>query len=241
MNKNKHVTRLVFLSMMVALGVVISPILRVEGMCPMAHLINVTCAVMLGPWYALACAFTIGIIRMVCMGIPPLALTGAVFGAFLSGMLYRLSRGKLVWAFLGEVIGTGIIGAILSYPVMTWIWGKTGLTCFFYVPSFIAGTLIGGSLAFLLLKHLQKTKMLSVFQEALGSRAYEGGNTVANDAIGIAFLGLIAALAVSVAVKQLVKAPGILASNLKYLVLAAFVAAAGIYWIKKQKKTGEYS
>ena len=69
------------------------------------------------------------------------------------------------------------------------------------VPSFIAGTLIGGSLAFLLLKHLQKTKMLSVFQEALGSRAYEGGNTVANDAIGIAFLGLIAALAVSVAVK----------------------------------------
>ena len=53
--------------MMVALGVVISPILRVEGMCPMAHLINVTCAVMLGPWYALACAFTIGIIRMVCM------------------------------------------------------------------------------------------------------------------------------------------------------------------------------
>lgn len=124
---------------------------------------------------------------------------------------------------------------------MTWIWGKTGLTWFFYVPSFIAGTLIGGSLAFLLLKHLQKTKMLSVFQEALGSRAYEGGNTVANDAIGIAFLGLIAALAVSVAVKQLVKAPGILASNLKYLVLAAFVAAAGIYWIKKQKKTGEYS
>ena len=62
MNKNKHVTRLVFLSMMVALGVVISPILRVEGMCPMAHLINVTCAVMLGPWYALACAFAIGII-----------------------------------------------------------------------------------------------------------------------------------------------------------------------------------
>ena len=114
MNKNKHVTRLVFLSMMVALGVVISPILRVEGMCPMAHLINVTCAVMLGPWYALACAFTIGIIRMVCMGIPPLALTGAIFGAFLSGMFYRLSRGKLVWAFLGEVIGTGIIGAILS-------------------------------------------------------------------------------------------------------------------------------
>ena len=178
MNKNKHVTRLVFLSMMVALGVVISPILRVEGMCPMAHLINVTCAVMLGPWYALACAFTIGIIRMVCMGIPPLALTGAIFGAFLSGMFYRLSRGKLVWAFLGEVIGTGIIGAILSYPVMTWIWGKTGLTWFFYVPSFIAGTLIGGTIAFVFLAALRRTGMLTKIQRALGARTYDLSNAV---------------------------------------------------------------
>ena len=165
-NSKTHVTKLVFLAMMVALGVVISPILRVEGMCPMAHFINVTCAVMLGPWYAFVCALAIGIIRMVCMGIPPLALTGAVFGAFLSGMLYRLSKGKLVCAFIGEVIGTGIIGAIVSYPVMTLIWGRTGLTWFFYVPSFIAGTLIGGSLAFIFLKHLQKAHMLSTFQTA---------------------------------------------------------------------------
>ena len=123
MNKNKNLTKMVFLAMMVALGVVISPILRVEGMCPMAHFINVTCAVLLGPWYALVCALAIGIIRMAFMGIPPLALTGAIFGAFLSGMLYRLSKGKLVCAFIGEVIGTGIIGAILSYPVMTFLWG----------------------------------------------------------------------------------------------------------------------
>lgn len=68
-NSKTHATKLVFLAMMVALGVVISPILRVEGMCPMAHFINVTCAVMLGPWYAFVCALAIGIIRMVCMGI----------------------------------------------------------------------------------------------------------------------------------------------------------------------------
>ena len=119
MDKNKNLLKMIFLAMMVAIGVVISPILRVEGMCPMAHFINVTCAVFLGPWYAFICALAIGIIRMIFMGIPPLALTGAVFGAFLSGMLYRLSKGKLVCAFLGEVIGTGIIGAIVSYPVMT--------------------------------------------------------------------------------------------------------------------------
>ena len=93
---------------------------------------------MLGPWYAFVCALAIGIIRMVCMGIPPLALTGAVFGAFLSGMLYRLSKGKLVCAFIGEVIGTGIIGAIVSYPVMTLIWGRTDRRqpCFHFLKAF---------------------------------------------------------------------------------------------------------
>ena len=234
-NSKTHATKLVFLAMMVALGVVISPILRVEGMCPMAHFINVTCAVMLGPWYAFVCALAIGIIRMVCMGIPPLALTGAVFGAFLSGMLYRLSKGKLVGAFIGEVIGTGIIGAIVSYPVMTLIWGRTGLTWFFYVPSFIAGTLIGGSLAFIFLKHLQKAHMLSTFQTALGSQVYNNTDTVVNDSLGIAFLGFIGYLASTVAVKQFVAEPGPVAGSIKYIVLLAFVAMAVVYWNTNKK------
>ena len=231
--------KLVFLAMMVALGVVISPILRVEGMCPMAHFINVTCAVLLGPWYAFVCALAIGIIRMAFMGIPPLALTGAVFGAFLSGMLYRLSKGKLVCAFIGEAIGTGIIGAIVSYPVMTFLWGRTGLTWFFYVPSFIAGTLIGGSLAFLFLKHLQKARLLSTFQDALGSKVYEGSDTVANDALGIAFLGFIGYLATLIAVRVFVSSPGPLANSLKYIVLAAFVLGAALYWLVKRPKTAK--
>ena len=155
------------LAMFVALGVVISPILRVEGMCPMAHLINITCAVFLGPFYSLLCALLIGIIRMMVMGIPPLALTGAIFGATLSGVFYKLSKGKIIAAVIGEIIGTGIIGAIVSYPVMTYLWGKEGLTWFFYVPSFICGTLIGGSIAYLLLKRLEVSGVLKKMQEAL--------------------------------------------------------------------------
>ena len=232
MNRNTQVTKLVFLAMMIALGVVISPILRVEGMCPMAHFINVTCAVMLGPWYAFVCALAIGIIRMTCMGIPPLALTGAVFGAFLSGLLYRLSKGRILFAFLGEVIGTGIIGAILSYPVMTFLWGRTGLTWFFYVPSFIAGTLIGGSIGFLFLKHLQKAGLLSVFQAALGSRTFDNGHRAADDAFGIAFLGLIGYLAAVVAVKQFSAEPGPVANSLKYIVLFGCFIIAIIYHFK---------
>ena len=105
--------------------------------------------------------------RMMVMGIPPLALTGAIFGATLSGVFYKLSKGKLIAAVLGEIFGTGIIGAIVSYPVMTYLCGKEGLTWFFYVPSFIMGTLIGGSIAYLLLKRLEVAGALSKMQESL--------------------------------------------------------------------------
>ena len=167
MKKSNKLLRMVTLAMFVAMGVVISPILRVEGMCPMAHLINITCAVFMGPVYSITCAVLIGIIRMMVMGIPPLALTGAVFGAALSGILYRLSKGKIVAAVLGEIFGTGVIGAIVSYPVMTYLWGKEGLTWFFYVPSFIMGTLIGGSIALVLLIHLKHAGVLSKIQSSL--------------------------------------------------------------------------
>ena len=234
--QKEQLTRLTFMGMMIAIGVVISPILRVEGMCPMAHLINITCAVFLGPVYAFLCALIIGIIRMIFMGIPPLALTGAVFGAFLSGMLYRLSKGKLIWAFLGEVIGTGIIAAILSYPVMTWIWGRTGLTWLFYVPSFIAGTLIGGSLAFIMLKQMQKAGLVARFQETLGSEVYSGGSEVLNDAIGIAVLGFIGYLVTVVLVHNFVPEPSAAVEAIKYAVLAAFLAAGAMYWMKNKER-----
>lgn len=170
MKNSKGLLKMVMLSMLIALGVVISPILRVEGMCPMAHFINIICSVFLGPWYSLLCATLIGIIRMFLMGIPPIALTGAVFGAFLSGVFYRLSKGKIIAAVVGEVIGTGIIGAIMSYPVMTFIWGREGLSWLFYVPSFIGGTLIGGTIAFIFLKQMVRNGMLAKIQAALGSK-----------------------------------------------------------------------
>ena len=98
MRNSKSLLKMITLSMLIALGVVISPILRVEGMCPMAHFINIVCSVFMGPWYSLLCATLIDIIRMITMGIPPIALTGAVFGAFMSGVFYRASKGRIIFA-----------------------------------------------------------------------------------------------------------------------------------------------
>lgn len=173
MTRKSSLFKTVVLSMLVAIGVVISPLLRVEGLCPTAHLINIVCSVLLGPWYSLLCATLIGIIRMIFLGIPPLALTGAVFGAFLSGVLYRISKGKIIFAVIGEIIGTGVIGAIVSYPVMALLMGRTGLTLMFYVPSFIAATIMGGTAAYILLKALSRNGMLLKFQTSLGANIYD--------------------------------------------------------------------
>ena len=171
--EHSHLLRMVMLAMLVAIGVVISPILRIEGMCPTAHFINIVCSVLLGPWYSLLCATLIGIIRMMMMGIPPLALTGAVFGAFLSGVFYRASGGKIICAVLGEIFGTGIIGSLVSYPVMAILMGRGGLTAFYYTPMFLAATTMGGTVAWFFLKTLSQAGVLAEFQRKLGAKVYD--------------------------------------------------------------------
>lgn len=235
MKNRKKLIKLTVLSMLIALGVVISPLLRFEGMCPMAHLINIVCAVLLGPWYSLLCAVVIGIIRMILMSIPPLALTGAVFGALLSGVFYRLSKGKLIFAVLGEIIGTGVIGAILSYPVMTFLWGKDGLSWLFYVPSFICGTLIGGSIAFVFLKKLSSAKLLTKFQEMLGSPVYEAKNSILANSLYIMAFGVICFLVTEI-LTGIFKMTGVFWDYLSYVSLISFIIAGLIYYILKRVK-----
>lgn len=230
--KQNKVLKMIVLAMMIAIGVVISPILRVEGMCPMAHFINVTCAVLLGPWYSLLCAFLIGVIRMSFMGIPPLALTGAIFGAFLSGVFYRLSKGKLMMAVLGEIVGTGMIGAIVSFPVMKFLWGKDGLTWFFYVPSFICGTLIGGSIAYFFLRKMLENGMLLRMQKMLGTPAYSDQSSVLSNAVTIAAFGAVM-FVVFLILPQIFHLQPEIWKTLAYGSVVVFCGIAAVYYLVK--------
>lgn len=163
MKKSINTQKWMILVMMITLDVVLSPLFRIEGMAPMSSLMNVSAAVLMGPFYGTLMALACAILRMMLLGIPPLALTGALFGAFLAGLGYRLT--KKVWgAMLGEFIGTGLIGSLLSYPVMVWFTGShTGLFWFVYTPRFIGGATIGSILALLLLVKLQH---LSIFKQS---------------------------------------------------------------------------
>lgn len=235
MNNSKNLLKMIVLSMLIALGVVISPILRVEGMCPMAHFINVVCSVFLGPWYSLLCATLIGIIRMVTMGIPPLALTGAIFGAFLSGVFYRLSKGKIIFAVIGEVIGTGIIGALVSYPVMNYIWGKEGLSWMFYIPSFICGTLIGGSIAYVFLRKFADNGMLSQVQNMLATKSYQDKSSLLSNTITIAAFGAILFVVIEIAT-DMFKLISPVFDLLSYVSLIICIVLAIIYYVVKKVK-----
>ena len=235
MNNSKNLLKMIVLSMLIALGVVISPILRVEGMCPMAHFINVVCSVFLGPWYSLLCATLIGIIRMVTMGIPPLALTGAIFGAFLSGVFYRLSKGKIIFAVIGEVIGTGIIGALVSYPVMNYIWGKEGLSWMFYIPSFICGTLIGGSIAYVFLRKFADNGMLSQVQNMLATKSYQDKSSLLSNTITIAAFGAILFVVIEI-VTDMFKLISPVFDVLSYVSLIICIVLAIIYYVVKKVK-----
>ena len=99
-----------------------------------------------------------------------------ILAHFLSGVFYRLSKGKIICAVIGEIFGTGIIGSMVSYPVMAFLMGRGGLTAFYYTPMFLAATTMGGCVAYIFLKALSKAGLLVKFQAALGSKTYETKN-----------------------------------------------------------------
>lgn len=175
-NKQWKIRRLLIVSMMIALDVVLSPLFRIEGMAPMSSLMNVIGGVLMGPFYGTVMALVCGLIRMLLLGIPPLALTGAVFGAFLAGSFYRLGKNSW-WALLGEIIGTGVIGSLLSYPVMVRFTGTAQeLYWLIYTPRFLGGAITGSLLAYLCLINLQKTVVFKRTQKVF-ERSTNGKNS----------------------------------------------------------------
>ncbi|NLD18330.1 MAG: energy coupling factor transporter S component ThiW [Tissierellia bacterium] len=137
-----------------SLAFVLSTFVYFPQMAPFQHCINVITAVFLGPWYGTLAALVTGILRMM-IGRSILAITGAIFGAFLAGVFYKYTK-KFYMALIGEVIGTGIISAIVSYPIMKYVYGIPLDKFYYYIPFFLPSSLIGSFLGFLILRKLRK-------------------------------------------------------------------------------------
>lgn len=151
--QKQNIRKLTISGVLIALGVVLSPIfvinLGVVKASPTQHLINVVSAVLLGPWYAVANAFLISVIRNLIGTGSLLAFPGSMVGALFAGLLYQRFQTKWI-AALGEVIGTGILGALLAYPIATFVLGSQK-TALFFVFVFSVSTFFGALIGYVLL------------------------------------------------------------------------------------------
>ena len=129
---------------------------------PIQHLMNIMGAVFLGPWYTLAAAFITSILRNL-LGLGTLmAFPGSMCGALLSGVLYYYSK-KLYLAYIGEVIGTGIIGGLLAYPVAAFVLGNTQAAVFAFVVPLLISTCGGAVLAVIIVGGMKKSGIMERF------------------------------------------------------------------------------
>lgn len=165
-SKEINLKKQIFTALLACMGYVLNTFVWFPRMAPFQHFINVIAAVFLGPVWAFVCALLIGLLRMMINGSTILAIIGAVVGAFLSGLLYKKFQ-KFYWALIGEVVGTGIISAVISYPFMRYFYGLPKSSIFTYVPFFVPSALMGALLGLLLLKTLERTKTLDYLKSRL--------------------------------------------------------------------------
>jgi len=157
--------KLTIAAVLIALGVVGSTFsIPVFGSkcSPIQHMVNVIAAVFLGPWYAILMAFITAVLRnMLGLG-SLLAFPGSMCGAALAGFLYKYTK-KLPFAYIGEVVGTGLIGGMLCYPIALLLMGNSQAAIFTYVMPFFISTAGGTIIAIILVTALKKTKIFDKF------------------------------------------------------------------------------
>lgn len=150
--KTRDVARAVIL---VAIAVALSPVFIPVGISkcfPAQHMVNVLSAVMLGPLYAVAIAAVSALIRNILGLGTLLAFPGGMIGAFLAGLVYRAFKNIYI-AGMGEVVGTGLLGALASaWIVAPLLMGKT-MALATLIIAFSVST-VGGSVVAILALHL---------------------------------------------------------------------------------------
>ncbi len=168
-NVNKVTTAGLFLAIAVV-GSVFSFPVGLSKCAPVQHMVNILCAVLLGPFYGIGVAFGASLLRNV-LGIGSiLAFPGSMIGALLAGLTYKYTR-NIFLTLLAEVIGTGILGGLSAYPLAVLFLGKNAgqMAFYVYVVPFLVSTVGGSLLSGMLLYALQRIRALAYIQKKLGN------------------------------------------------------------------------
>ena len=152
-NKEKTTQKIVLSGILIAIATVLGtfsiPVLGAKA-SPVQHFVNVIAGITLGPVYGVACAFVAALLRNILGTGSLLAFPGSMVGVFLAGILYKRFK-KIELAVIGEVVGTGIIGALLAYPVAAVLLGRE-VALFVYIVPFSLSSIIGSIIAYIILK-----------------------------------------------------------------------------------------
>ena len=135
---------------------------------PVQHMVNILCAVFLGPWYGVASAFVASLLRNLLGLGTPLAFPGSMIGALLCGLIYHRTK-NLPATCVAESFGTGILGGLAAWPVAIFIMGKPAGTVAFYayIGPFLVSTVGGAIIAGTVLMALKQTGSLRSMQAVL--------------------------------------------------------------------------
>ncbi|HAB94395.1 MAG TPA: energy coupling factor transporter S component ThiW [Lachnospiraceae bacterium] len=167
--KNSNTKKIALTAMMAAIAVVGSTIsFPVFGSkcAPVQHMVNVLCAVFLGPWYGLAAAFIASVIRNLLGLGTLLAFPGSMCGALVSGLLYRKFQ-TLPAAYIGEVFGTAVIGGIAAFPIARLVMGNASAALFTFVVPFLISTAGGTVIAAMITGIMKGTGALAALKTQL--------------------------------------------------------------------------
>ena len=128
---------------------------------PVQHMVNILCAVLLGPYYGIGVAFVASLLRNL-LGLGSLmAFPGSMFGALLCGLVYHKTKNILA-TVVGEVFGTSVLGGLCAYPVAIFLMGKSAgdIAFYAYIVPFLVSTAGGAVIAGVLLAALQRSGAL---------------------------------------------------------------------------------
>lgn len=139
----------ILIAIATVLGTVSIPILGAKA-SPIQHFINVIAGITLGPVYGVSCAFISSLLRNILGTGSLLAFPGSMVGVFFVAIMYKRFK-NIELSVIGEVIGTGIIGALLAYPLASFVLGKE-VALFVYIVPFTISSLVGSIIAYIILK-----------------------------------------------------------------------------------------
>ncbi|MCI9468546.1 MAG: energy coupling factor transporter S component ThiW [Oscillospiraceae bacterium] len=152
------IKKMILCAIFAGLAFVLNTFVYFPAMAPFQHFVDVLATVFLGPWYACASAFICGVLRMMS-GRTIQAITGAVFGPILGGLLYKKTK-NIYLVFLGEVVGTGLFGALASYPLMKLFYSLDVQNPLYYIPFYTPSAVVGGAMGVAVLIMFKKSGVL---------------------------------------------------------------------------------